>query len=309
MALVRNGITRAAMADNGWVTDLAVADLAGTPALYVAGTLDDRVFATYVAGDGNDAADVERTLSGMTLDPEVDNMTDAEWVDEHLAHALTIVGVEGMRMIPYLEGVPPTLEMVVPGIGHVSLMVDGDPLAKRLARMRRHRREDAEGRTITRFGAMSLALVATDPDDLDRIVDTAFAANEVVYRKVHIRLVKDRVSTTVDVKDMRVVTDGIEVDGLPETIRIALLGRELDGQPLSRVVDMPGFGDLRISTINRQTTVNRRTAGGGGTWIKIHVRDEHGAAFEDLEMEDARRVAHETLRIRSATDTEADHDE
>lgn len=298
MALLRNDVTRAAMDGHPWVHDLATTELAGTPALYVAGTLDGRAFTTYVAGNGNDPADIERTLRSMALDPDVDNMTDAGWVDEHLAHALTMPGVERLKMLPY-NGAPPTIEMVAPGIGHVSLMVDADPLAERLARIRRHRREDGEGRTLTRFGAMSLALAATDPDDLDRIVDTAFAADNVHYRGVTMQITRGtRIGTTVHTGGMLVVQDGIEIDDMPDTLKTALLGHAHDGEPLSRIVDLPGFGDLRIGTINRQTTINRTKAGGGGTWIKIHVRDEHGATFEDLEIEEARKAAQRTLGER-----------
>lgn len=304
MDLIRNDMTRAAMARHGWTADVAIADLLGESVMLVAGTLAGQSFSTYVGdelGGPFSAGRIEDMLFALEAEPDVENMTASTQIDAYIAHASTLPGIEHLHVSPYVDANSPTLDMIAPGIGRVSLVVSEKPLEKHLAKLKRERRQDAEGRTLTRFGAMSLALVARDAEDLDRILDTAFVADDLTYRGIHMRITHGtQVQPTVRSGTMLVLPDGIEVIDLPETIKLALRGGEMDGQPLARVADMPGFEGLRIGTINRQTSVNRLTAGGGGGWIKIHVRDEHNARMEDLEIEEARTVAHDTLDRRHA---------
>lgn len=280
------------------VDDVALVEITGNWMIRLTATIQGKPFSTYIACETDFESDVQAAMDN----PWLLETADAHTMEMAVAHALALPGVSGVLLEPTRQETEPALNLLAPGIGRVEIpLVNLDPdwtLERELRKLRRRRTQDAEGRTITRLGAMSLALAAIDVEDLDRIVDTIFVGGTISYRGIMSEIAKgDRLVTSYSVAGARIRADGIEMGDLPDTLKLALRGDAYKGRPLSDLVDIAGFEDLHIARINGQAAANRRVYGGAG-WLRIDVRDTDGAVLEDLNQEEARLVAHETYARR-----------
>lgn len=295
---VRNDETRAAVNRVEGLEDVALVRVLGVPMIWIRANMGDLRLTTYVSRCQDVESDVAYALSQKNIVDAV----EADVVDQAIEDALAIEGVEGVEVQPMTDGYLAYIRMVVPGSGAVNFPLSRQDqnwrLATEIARIGKRRRQDAEGRTLGRLGAMSMAMAASDPDDLDRIVDTVFIGGDVDYRGITSAVRNSwTLTTSYETTGVRIRSDGIEMGGLPETVKLALRADMFKDQPLSKVIDIPGFDDLRIAKIDGRAEANRKVMGGAG-WMRIDVRDADGARLDDLYHEEARDVARETFERR-----------
>lgn len=285
------------------VEEVAVVTIAGRQMIHLDAMMMDQRVRTYVEAGTGDS--IRRRIMEEMHEGDPERITPDTVIDAVMEGIERIVGVEGVRLDATRAKTAPELTATIPGVGPVRMVVDQfadfDAWLKRISR---ERRQDAEGRTLRRLGAISLALVATGPEDLDRIVDTVFIGGNGDYRGVKTTVTRDTVLTTsVEVQGVRIRSDGIEIGDLPETVKVAMRGGMFSGKPLGSLIEIPGFEDLRIAAVNGRATANRTVVGGAG-WMRVDVRDADGALLDDLLIDEARDVARETFekrRSRQAT--------
>lgn len=282
------------------VVDIATTRIANRNVIRLTITDGDRLISTYIDHNGT----VEHDVGSVVDSPWLHEAASAECMERAVTDALAIPGSQNVMFEPFADGYQPTIQLMVPGVGNVEFELANLPddwtLEKAVKKIRRHRLQDAEARTISRLGAMSFALAAADEEDLDRIVDTIFVAGTITYRGISCEIAKgDRLVTCFSAAGARIRADGIEIGELPDTIKLALRGDAYKDKPLASLVDIAGFENLRIAQIDGRAAANRRVLGGAG-WIRIDVRDVDGAKLDDLEKEEAREIAHETFQRRCA---------
>lgn len=248
----------------------------------------ERRFDTFVTADRPVRETVELLLlaDGLNIHETAHPVLAAISTVDALEH------VEGRTLHPCLDGQPGvSISLVAPGAGLIEgIRVDGTDIAAQVVRIARERLEDAEGRETPTLCAMAMGLAADDADDLDRIVDTVFACGTVRYRGVRSHLKgQDLVVAEHRIDEVTVGEHGIDLKGLADTIRNAIHGRALERQPLSALVDMPGFGDLRIRQITRH---------GGQDNLRVVIADDRMADLPRVDREGARLVAGRILAAR-----------
>ena len=231
-----------------------------------------------------------------------DDMTSARIVDMFLEQVEAIPHVTNVEVTGHIWGGAPSIEFSAPLYGRGVIQVDDgvDP-RKMLTRMKRERMQDAEGRRISRLGAMTLALCAKTLEEVDLIVDTVMYGGAGIYRNVHYKTNSEGlVITNLDHKGVQMRSDGIEIADLPETVRNAIKGRQR--RRLGDVIEIPGFDGLDIAGIgfNAMTTRSTPRDVTGANWIRIDVRNEDGAKFDLVETEEARTIAREIFERRSS---------
>lgn len=289
---IRNDETRDAIATAGWLQDCEIATWRGQTKIRIVGVLNGEKVDTYVEHDGKSVIG-----SINAFDDTGGHLVPVQAMEADLALMEAMPHLEALSFTAHARGMRPTLSAVVPGAGRLDIeMGRHDDLEAFIRRKVRERGQDGEGRTLSRLGAMTLAIAAGDAGHLDRIVDTVFAGMKGVYCGVRFETsAQGQISTAVNHKGVQMRSDGIEISNLPETVRLAILGRQR--RRLDQVVDVPGFEGLEIDGISRRAMSAGRL---GGQWVRVDVRDEHGAKFEQIERDEARSVAHETFTRRSA---------
>lgn len=286
-----NAETEAAVAAIDKLHGCEIGTLAGWSLLRIRGDLP--------AGDGwyyipHEHVSVMASLKDARLHPA---MVSADAFDDHLAAVEGITDVEIVEVVSNETHSVPAIAFVAPEYGHVDLRVhEGVDPKQMIRRTARERRQDAEGRTISRLGAMTLALAARDHRELNMIVDTIFMAGKIRYHGVEATIGSDgRIVTIYDHQGVQMRSDGIEIADLPETVRTAIKGRQR--RRLGEVVEIPGFDDLDITGIY----FNALSAftWPGKSWIRLDVRDANGAKFDFIEIDEAREVARRTFDRRT----------
>lgn len=228
-----------------------------------------------------------------------DYLDDCESIDSYIS---CIENIEGSQIIDFrfnysgYDGNTTSIEFVAPLMGYVKIIplnyVSADVMIKKTAR---ETRQDAEGRSLTELAAMIIAVEAKSLQDVDMLVDAIFMAGDLRYRGLRAELDRDghiQLSYTHEGVELR--HDGIEVPGLPETVRAALKGHQR--RRLKQVIEIPGFEDLEIDNI--LYNAKSRNSRPGENWIRIDVRNEYGAKFAKVEIDEAREIARQTYSKR-----------
>lgn len=261
---------------------------------------DKRMLMVRLAGGydvyiANDYASIAAAIHDIEF---TDDMVPARVVDAYVEAVEGLPGVADIELTVHEYGDRPGIIFVAPGYGRVQMQITQDiEPEKMLKRTLRERRQDSEGRTMTRLGAMTIALAARTPEDVDRIIDTIFPGGDVDYLGVHATFSREGLITTRFEHDgVQMRSDGIEVADLPETVRIAIRGAQR--RHLRDVVVVPGFEGLEIAGIGYNAMSSRIDP--RRSWVRIDVRDENGAKFEKVEIEEAREIAHAMLARRNA---------
>jgi hypothetical protein len=289
----RTQATRDAVDATPWIEDCEEAVHPGQrdALLRIVGTIDGEHVDTYIP---RDPSGVQASIDCFEL--EDGPLITTRQVDGDLAVIEEIPHIEAVEIVGTEWGSRPSIRFIMPGAGTVDIEVGAHAdLGSFLARTLRNRRQDAEGRNLSRLGAMTLALAARDAADLDRIVDTVFTGAAGDFRGVRYETdSQGRITTSYDHQAVQMRSDGIEIADLPETIRAGIVGKQR--RRLDQVVEVPGFDDLEVVGISHRAMSSRMSR---RNWVRIDVRDADGARFEQLEIEEARTAAQETLRRRA----------
>jgi len=281
-----------------WVEGCSIAVLDSGPRtadkimLHVKGQREGPPFDVYIGFD-------EPTVMGALQNIDLGHYgaVSAATVDAHLAALESHGNIEDLDLVVHEADREPEVSFTAAGIGRVTMRIDeNEDVARELRRIARNRRLDSEGHTLSSLGAMTLALAADGPEDLDRIVDTVFRGGTTRYRGVRIvKTSEGRITTAFTHDGVEMRSDGIEIPNLPETVRLAILGKQR--RRLGQVVEIPGFDEMDIVGIGRNTS----TPGSRGRdWVRLDVRDTDGAKFPEMEIEEARVVAHAMYRKRES---------
>lgn len=286
--------TEAAVAANDWLESCSLATYRDVSMLHIRGTVHGYHVDTYI---GHQDPTVAASLDDMDLGPVDETTVSARAIDAAVAAVEGFGHVEQVEVVPHQMGEQPQISFTAPGIGDMTLRIANHVDAAREIRLTaRDRRLDTQGNTLSALGARTLALAATDEAMLDRIVDTVYRGGTCRYAGVLAQTSSQGVVSTSYMHDgVAMRSDGIEIPDLPETVRLAIVGKQR--RRLGQVVEIPGFDDLDIVGIGRNSMEARRK---GGTWIRLDVRDRDGARFPQLEIEEGRMVAHEMFRRRKA---------
>jgi hypothetical protein len=275
----------------GWLEICEIATWRGHDMIRIVGTLDGEHVDTYVEHDG---ASVIGSIN--SFDGTGGQLASVQRLEADMLAVDALEHAEILEFTMHSSSMRPTVHLVAAGAGELQIEMGlHDDMTAFIRRRVRERGQDGEGRTLSRLGAMTMAIGARGVPEIDRRIDTVFAGMKGWYGGVRYQTASDgKITTAIDHQGVQMRSDGIEIANLPETVRTGILGRQR--RRLSQVVEAPGFEGLEVDGINQRAASSARL---GGRWVRIDVRDEHGAKFEQVEREEARRIAHETYARRN----------